>query len=338
VNRREFVRLGVSVAGLALATSACGLQAPWARPRIPRIAWGSYGPREAFARYYIDPFLQGLRDLGYVEGETIAIEWRFTSDQSNAELIRVADELVDLRVDVIVVGLGTGIQNEVTKATSIIPIVAPMLSPVERGLVTSLAHPGGTLTGPSTDTPGGTAKHVELLREVVPVLRQVAFLVDGRASVAVGANADWAGYRTVAEAAGLQAARVDLFSAADVEVAFETPAMRRAQAFYSDANGLFFDAPEKLADVALRHRLPGITNNRRNFVEAGFLMTYGPNQPAIYRRLAAYVDKILKGAKPGDLPVEQPTLFELFVNVKTLQAFGLTIPPSVLPLVTEWLQ
>jgi putative ABC transport system substrate-binding protein len=114
--------------------------------------------------------------------------------------------------------------------------------------------------------------------------------------------------------------------------------MRRAQAFFSDANGFFFDAPHKLADVALRQRVPSITNNRRNFAEAGLLMTYGPNQPAIYRRLGVYIDRILKGAHPGDLPIEQPTLFELLVNVKTLQTLGLAIPPSLLPFVSEWIQ
>src|SRR5712691_10231940 len=228
MNRRSFVQLGASIAGLAFASSGCGLQAPWApwvRPRMPRIGWGSYGPREAFAKEYIDPFLQGLRNLGYVEGETIAIEWRFTSDQSNAELRRVAEEMVGLSVEVIVVGLGTGIGLELQKLTSTVPIVAPMISPVERGQVASLAHPGGNLTGPSTDTPGGPAKHLEMLREVVPGLSHVVFLVDGRAAVAAGADADWETFRITAAAIGLQAERVDLFSAADVEAAFETPAM-----------------------------------------------------------------------------------------------------------------
>src|SRR5262249_51992667 len=150
------VRLTWAGLGLALVSSACGLQTPWTRPRMPRIGWGGYGPREgAIDELYVRPFLDGLHDLGYVEGETIAIEGQFTSDLSNAELIRVANELVGLSLDVIVVGLGTGILLEVQKLTSAIPIVAPMLSPVERGQVASLAHPGGNLTGPSADTPGG---------------------------------------------------------------------------------------------------------------------------------------------------------------------------------------
>jgi putative ABC transport system substrate-binding protein len=333
------LQLGVSAAGLALATVGCAPSMPWDRPRIPRIAWGSYGPREgAITELYITPFLEGLRQNGYVEGETIAIDWRFAADQSNAELAHVARELVDLSPDVLVVGLGTGILLEAQRETSTIPIVGPLISPVQRGLVASLARPGGNITGPSVDTPGGFSKHLDLLREVVPGLRDIVFLVDGRATAAQGADADWELFRTAAEALDLHADRVNLLSANDVEVAFETPEMHRAHAFYSDANGFFFDAPRKLAEPSLRHRLPSITNNRHDFAEAGFLMTYGPSQSVAYRRLAVYVDRILKGARPGDLPVEQPTSFELFVNVQTLQTLGLSIPPSLQPLVTEWVQ
>src|SRR5216683_4693088 len=173
VSRRSFVQLGASVAGLGLAVSACGLQAPWVRPRIPRIGYGSYGPRETFAKDYVDPFLQGMRDLGYVEGENIAIEWRFTSGSSNDEFRRVAEELVRQSVDVIVAPNSVGIGFELKRATSAIPILANMLAPVESGLVASLAHPGGNITGLSADVPGGWGKYVELLHEVVPRLERV---------------------------------------------------------------------------------------------------------------------------------------------------------------------
>ena len=287
-----------------LESTACGFRAPWAPTRIPRIGYGSYGPREAFATEYMDPFLQGLRDLGYVEGENIAIDWRFTGDQSNEEFHRVATELVGLSVDAIVSAVGVGITFELKKLTTIIPIVAIMLAPVESGLVASLAHPGGNITGVTAETPGGFVKPLDLLREVVPGLTHVAFLVDGRGAVQEVASANWNSFMTSAESVGLEADRVDLVSGADVEAAFQTPAMRRAQAFVRNANGLFLDAPHRLADVAIKYQLPGITNNRRNFVEAGFLMTYGPSQPAIYRRAATYIDKILKGANPADVPIE----------------------------------
>src|SRR4029077_2410983 len=165
MKRREVMRLGASVAGLALASSGCGLQlqAPWVRPRIPRIGYGSYGPREQYAKDYIDPFLEGMRDLGYVEGKTIAIEWHFTSSDSNDEFRRVAAELAQQSVDVIVAGNSVGIGLEAKQATSTIPIVAFMLLPVENGFVGSLAHPGGNVTGVSADLPGGEAKYVELL-------------------------------------------------------------------------------------------------------------------------------------------------------------------------------
>jgi putative ABC transport system substrate-binding protein len=322
-----------------MATGACGVQAPWVRRRLPRIAWGSYGPREgAITELYINPFLDGLRQSGYVEGDTIGIEWRFAADQTNSELARVAKELVELSPDVLVVGLGTGILLEAQRTTGTIPIVAPLIAPIQRGLVASLSHPGSNITGPSVDTPGGFTKHLDLLREVVPGMRDVAFLVDGRASAAQGADADWELFRTAAEVLDVHAERVNLVSADNVDAAFETPEIRRAHALYSDANGFFFDAPLRLAQPALRHRMPTITNNRRDFAEAGFLMTYGPSQSAAYRRMAVYVDRILKGAWPGDLPVEQPTVFDFLVNVHTLQTLGLSIPPSLQSFVTEWIQ
>jgi putative ABC transport system substrate-binding protein len=168
----------------------------------------------------------------------------------------------------------------------------------------------------------------------------VVLLVDGRAALndSAGARPGWELFRTEAEEAGLQAERVDVLSADDVEAIFDTPAMQRAQAFYSSANGRLQPVVQRLAELAIQHRVAGITNAASGFARAGLLMTYGPPLVPISRRLAAYVDKILKGAKPGDLPVEQPTVFDFAVNVATLQALGLTIPASLAPLVTEWIQ
>jgi putative ABC transport system substrate-binding protein len=320
-------------------SSACALLPSGTPAQIPRIGYGSYGPREAFTRDWIDPFLEGLRALGYVEGETIAIDWRFTRDQSNEEFHRVAAELVGLSPDVIVSGNAQGIALELKRATTRIPIVAYLLRAVESGFVADLAHPGGNLTGPAGDVPGSFVKPLDLLRDVVPGLAQVVILVDGRAVFNnVGPISGWELFRTEAEEAGLQAERVDVLSADDVEAIFETPAMQRAQAFYCAANGPLQPVAARLAELAIQHRVAGMTNDVFGFVHAGLLMSYGPSVAPISRRVAVYVDKILKGANPRDLPVEQPAVFDLAINVKTLRALGLWIPPSVAPLVTEWVQ
>jgi putative ABC transport system substrate-binding protein len=338
VIRREFVRLGSATAGLALLSTACGLSAPWARQRIPRIGYGSYGPRDVVVATYVDPFLKGLRELGYVEGETITIEWRFTSGDSNDEFNRIAQELVSQSVDLIVANFSNGIALAAKQLTTTIPIVAVAVpTAIEEGLVTNLSHPGGNVTALTVDAPGAQSKFVDLLRDVVLDLSHVALLLDTRAAVSASAATILDQFRAAVDAAGLAGERVGLGSVDDLESAFASPAMGRSQAFVSSANGLLINSYARLAEVAIQHRLPGISN-RRPMAEAGLLMSYGPNLATIARRAAIFVDKILKGARAGDLPVEQPTAFDLVVNVKTLQALGLTIPPSVQPLVTEWIQ
>jgi len=301
---------------------------------MPRIGYlGGAGSRGAQADR-VDGFLEGLRELGYIEGQTIAIEWRFSEPGVASQAQELAADLVRQEVDVIVVDGNTPTAQAAQRATRTIPIVAAGAFPVESGLVASLARPGGNLTGLSVSPPGSGAKVVDLFREVVPGLSRIAALVDpGNAGIMAG----WEEVRTSAATAGLLAQRVDVHAPEDVEKIFESPAVSGVQAVYAIAGGTLNPVRSRLAELALSHRLPCVSG-LRVFTEAGLLMSYGANLAAISRREAAFVDKIIKGGKPSELPVEQPTVFELLVNVNTLEALRMTIPPSVLPLVTEWIQ
>jgi putative ABC transport system substrate-binding protein len=286
----------------------------------------------------VDAFLGGLRDLGYVEGQTIAIEWRFSPAEGGEALYGpLLTELVGLAVDVIVLDGGSQMALAAKRATSTIPIVCtPMLYPVENGLVASLARPGGNLTGLTSIASGVYAKCLDLLREVVPGLARVAVLIDVNNPLE---RETWAELRGAADAAGIQAQQVDLGSAGDLEAAFETSAAGRAQAVIVIGTPFLLPVRKRLAELALQHHLPGITLYPP-FAEAGLLMAYGikGGLPTQSRHAAVFVDKILKGANPADLPVEQPTEFDLVVNRTTLNALGLTIPPNVASQVTTWIQ
>ncbi len=300
---------------------------------MPRIGYLSPGPREAFATR-VDAFVEGLRDLGYVEGQTVAIEWRFTPAGTGAQFHEMAAELVRLPVEVLVT-YNTVAAQAAKDATRTIPIVAVTVGlPVQTGLVSSLARPGGNLTGLTADTPGLSAKSLDVLRQVVPNLAHVAVLVDGANAANI---AQWNDIRDAAQVAGIQAEQVDLRTTDDLERAFETPALHRAQAVMCWALPLLNPVYAQLASLLLQHRLPGITVSYP-VPEASLLLTYGPDFPALARRGAVYVDRILKGANPADLPVEQPTDFDFAVNLKTAQTLGITIPPDVASQVTQWIQ
>jgi putative tryptophan/tyrosine transport system substrate-binding protein len=266
-------------------------------------------------------FREGLRELGYVEGQNVVIEFRIgTLD----ELPRLAEELVRSKVDVIVASASSaGIAAKT--ATTSIPIVFTSLShPVEIGLIKSLARPGGNITGVTVNAGATITKRLELLRELVPTLKQVAVLTHPAHPT------DPVQRRETEEAA--RALRLQLKPAAvrgpeDFEAAFK--AVSGAGALLNIDTPLFTTYRTQFAELAARNRLPAIWSNRI-IVEAGGLMSYGTYIPALFRRAAIYVDKVLKGARPGDLPVEQPTKFELVINLKTAKALGLTIPPSVL--------
>ena len=271
-------------------------------------------------------FQQGLRELGYVEGQNIAIEFR-SADGSLERLSDLAEELVRLQVDVIVAGSTVG-AKVAKRATTTIPIVmANVGDPVGTGLVASLARPGGNITGLTTMGEELSGKRLELIREVVPRLQRIGALwnQDNPGNVA--------SFKELKAAA--QSLGVDVRSLAvrppvpEIDKAFGTANNWRADALIALDDSLIFSNRTRIIALAARHRLPAIYGYRE-FPNAGGLMAYGPSRYDMYRRAATYVDKILKGAKPADLPVEQPTRFELVVNLKTAKALKLTMPQSVL--------
>jgi putative ABC transport system substrate-binding protein len=303
---------------------------------VPRIGYLSLGPREAYANI-VDAFLGSLRDLGYVEGQTIAIEWRFTrsgNDSASAELAELAAELVRLPVDVIVSISSTPASQAAKAATSTIPIVVAASDPVETGLVASLARPGGNVTGVSSAV-GLDTKRLDLLRSVVTGLTRAAALADATNPV----NALlWDEFRQAAEQVEVQAQRIDLYSTSDLERGFDVAESGGAQALSVIAQALLLPVRKRVAELALQHRVPSIAVSGE-WAEAGLLMTYGSADSLVIRRHAAvYVDKILRGAKPADLPVEQYTVFDFVVNMTTAQALGLTIPSDLATQVTKWVE
>ena len=276
-------------------------------------------------------FLKGMWELGYVEGKNLVIEWRF-ADGKLERLPGLAAELVQLKVDIIVTA-GSPAISAAQKATSTIPIVmATVGDPVGSGFVKSLARPGGNITGLSNMAGDIAAKFIDLLRSVVPKLSRVAMLTPstsyGELSKSVQAAAQKAGVKTlVAEASTPQ----------EIENAFSMMVREKADAVFVGSPTVFAQQHRQIAELALKYRMPSLFQDRVT-VEAGGLMSYGQKFTDLYQRSATYVDKILKGAKPGDLPVEQPVSFELVVNLKTAKALGLTIPQSLLLRADEVIQ
>ena len=270
-------------------------------------------------------FRQGLRELGYVDSRNVTMEWRWSEGKTD-RLPALAIELVGLRVDIIVAS-GTQAVRAAKQATSTIPIVMAVSSYPERiGLVASLARPGGNVTGLSNVAPELSGKKLELLKEIAPKASRLAVLWNRASPVEpLGLQA----LRAAAPAAGMEILSVEVSTADDYPAAFASVASRRAHALMAHGNPVNFKNRQLIADFALRSRLPSIYEERL-FVEAGGLMSYAPSFTDLFRRAATYVDKILKGAKPADLPVEQPTRFELVINLKTAKTLGLTIPPLVL--------
>jgi putative ABC transport system substrate-binding protein len=273
----------------------------------------------------IEALRQGLRELGYVEGKSIVIEYRWAEGKFD-RLPALAAELVRLKVDVIVTG-GTTSTRAAKKATVTIPIVMGFDNdPVGNGFVASLAHPGGNITGLSTLAPEISGKQLELLKEIVPRLSRVAVL--GSSTTPGTAQAR----REIELAAGalkVQLQYVDVLSPKDIETAFQAASKGHADAVLALTNPILNQNRKALADLAVKNRLPAIYYSAE-FVEDGGLMTYSVSTTDPFRRAAVYVDKILKGAKPAELPVEQPQKFEFIINLKAAKQIGLTIPPNVL--------
>jgi ABC-type uncharacterized transport system substrate-binding protein len=274
-------------------------------------------------------FVQRMRELGWTEGPNLRIEYRWAEGHTE-RLAELADELVRLKVDVIVTH-NTPPPVAAKQATSVIPIVfATAGDPVGTGLVASLARPGSNVTGLSSQSPDAAGKRLELLRELVPGLRRLAVLAD------VGnpfTEREKGEVQRAAPTLGLELAAVEIRRAEDIDSAFQGLQMH-VQALYVPAVPLFFANRARINSLALAARLPTM-HLVREYVEAGGLMSYGPNWPDMWRHAATLVDKILRGAKPADIPVQQPTKFDLVVNMTTAKALGLNIPDKLLALANE---
>ena len=313
----------VAVVLLAVAAIAEAQQAK----KVPRIGYltGS-SPSARSAR--IEAFGQGLRELGYVEGKNIVIEYRYAEGKLD-RMTELAADLVRLNVEVIVTG-GPLVTRAAKEATTTIPIVMTQdADPVGSGFVASLARPGGNITGLSTLSPEINGKRLELLKEIVPKLSRVAVL---GTSTRPGTAQELKEVELAAGAFGVKLQYLDVLDPKDIETAFRAASKERVDAVLMLVSGGVVDAHRTtIVELAVKTRLPVIYGTGgRAFVEADGLMTYGVNINDLDRRAATYVDKILKGTKPADLPVEQPTKFEFVINLKAAKQIGLTIPPNVL--------
>ena len=311
------IRALVSIAAAATVATASAADA------VPRIGWLHNGADESSLNLVLE---QGLRDMGLVDGRTIAIERRAAHGES-ARLSRMAEELVRLKV-VLILAPDPPSVAAARAATKIIPIVMRVSNdPVASGLVESLAHPGGNITGVYSLAQETAGKRLELLREAIPGLTRVAVLWDSEFE----RSKYWfRETQTAANALGLQLVSIEVRGVKpDFEGALRAAVAGKAHALITLRNPRIVAAGPTIAALATRHRLPAIFDEQA-FVQAGGLMSYGADLPNLYRHLATYVDRILKGASPSDLPVEQPTKFELAVNLKTAKALGVRIPNSVL--------
>ncbi len=321
VQNRKRVGIAVIAFMSMLAGAVAQAQQPKKVPRIGYLTGASLSANPA----RIEGFRQGLRELGYVEGKSIIIEWRSAEGKPDRLRALVA-ELVRLKVDVIVTG-GAASTRPAKEATATIPIVmAQDPDPVGNGFVASLARPGGNITGLSSLIADLSGKRLELLKEILPKLSRVA--VFGTSTSPSTAQA----LKETELAAGALAVKLQYLDVADpkdIETAFRAAGKERADAVLVLSSGVIANRQTEIAELAIKSRLPAIYY-RSEFVEAGGLMSYGVSIVDLARRAATFVDKILKGAKPADLPVQQPMKFELIINLKAAKQIGLTIPPNVL--------
>jgi putative tryptophan/tyrosine transport system substrate-binding protein len=292
--------------------------------KVARIGFLAAVPHSANTARF-EAFRQGLRELGYVEGKNIVIEWRYAEGKLD-RLPALAAELVRLKVDVIVSG-GSTATRPAKEATNTIPIVmAQDTDPVGSGFVASLARPGGNITGLATLAPEISGKQLEFLKEIVPRLSRVAVLGSSTRS---GNTQSVKETELAAGALGVKLQYLDLRGPKDIETAFRAASNGHADAVLVLTSSVATSQRTQIIDLAIKNRLPAVYD-RTEFVEDGGLMTYSVSSTDLFRRAATYVDKILKGAKPADLPIEQPTKFEFIINLKAAKQIGLTIPPNVL--------
>jgi len=313
----------ISVIAFVLVVAGAGAEAQQPT-KIPRIGFYLDASASVVATR-IEGFRQGLRELGYIEGKNIIIEWR-SADGNPERRSEIAAELVRLKVDLIVSGGPTG-TRALRETTSTIPIVMGQdTDPVGSGFVVSLARPGGNITGLSALAPEMSGKQLALMKEILPKLSRVAVI--GNSTNPGDAQA----LRETVLAAGsfeIYLRYLDVLDPKDIENVFRAVVKGRADAILLLGNPVLNTHRKQIADLAGKHRLPA-SYARPEYVEAGGLMYYGTNYPELFRRAATYVDKILKGGKPGELPVEQPTKFEFMINLKAARQIGLAIPPNVL--------
>jgi putative ABC transport system substrate-binding protein len=315
-RRNVLLALGAGAVAAPLAVFSQSQQRVW---QIGFLAADSPSTR------LYDSFRQGMREQGYVEGKTCIIEARF-ADGRYDRLPVLAQELLRAKVDVIVAGTTLGVQAA-KKATTSVPIVMVAIpDPIGEGFVASLSRPGGNITGLTTIVTEASAKHVELLRGVIPHLSRIAVLInptnpsDALILEQVGG---------AAFSSGIKVTPVEAATAAEIETGFAAMVHAHAEAVIVTADSLFDVQRDHIAKLALKNRLPTIYSNR-DFTQAGGLMSYGQDLGDQYRRAAVYVDRILKGAKPGDLPIEQPLVLELVINRKTAKALGIALPTELL--------
>jgi len=317
---KRIFRLALGVLLLAFSFPARAQQPE----KILRIGYlGNSSP--ALERDFVDAFRQGLRDLGYAEGHNILIEYRWAEGRYD-RLPEFAAELVRLKVDVLLTA-GTPGALAAKQATQTIPIVMAVSGDaVGTGLVQSLARPGGNITGLTRMTRDLDGKRLELLKEVVPSLSRVAILLNPANPISARG---WSEAQSPAKALRLKLEPAEVKAAEEFEAAFAAIARQRPVGLFIIADQFLLAHRTQIVDFGARRSLPAIYPYSE-FVDAGGLMSYAANDPAMFRRAATYVDKILKGRKPADLPVEQPTKFELIINMRTAKQIGLTIPPNVL--------
>ena len=329
-SRRQFVQ-GVGLAGLGLVAGCGRLPAQIGAPRaaLHRIGFLAASSRQP----YHDGLLWGLHDLGYVEGQNLAVEWRFTGGTLDG-LREAARELVTMPVEIIVVPAETPARviGEVSRTTPV--VMARSLDPIGQGLAASLARPGGNFTGLTFMGIILAPKRLELVRDALPHISRIALLSDTSNPINTRAVTET---QDAAHILGMQMQPIEFRTVAQYQDALESAMRERADALVILA-GPFFDANRKEMSGLTRAAGFASISDEREWALEGGLMAYGPNLAAAYRRAAAYVDKILKGASPADLPIEQPTTFDFVINLKTAQALGLTIPEHVLLQATEVIQ
>jgi putative ABC transport system substrate-binding protein len=305
-----------------MCEAGAGAQQP---TKIPRIGYLSAGGRFISGSPRIETFRQGLRELGYVEGKNIVIEYRYAEGKLD-RLPALAAELVRLKVEIIV-STGPAPTRAAKEATSTIPVVMTQdTDPVGNGFVASLARPGGNITGLATLAPELSGKRLELMKEIVPKLSRVAVL---GTSTYPGNAQSFKEVELAAGAFGVKLQYLDVLSPRDIETVFRAASKRRADGLLVLSGPVLASQQTQVVELAVKSRLPA-AYGQPQYVEAGGLMYYGPSFLDLSRRAATYVDKILKGRTPADLPVEQPMKFEFIINLKAAKQIGLTIPPNVL--------